>query len=345
MEQGVGVDLAVLEEGVHELQPGFEAAGVRVHHLGVISRGYRKFPRLVASVAKLCGRVSPDAVLCFAFGWHSYVAWGAWLAGVGRIVTHAGNHPVAEGHETAPWKLRLTVGLGRVLRPKVICCSEFVRQGVAEQLPVPAEDLTTIYNAVPMEQFSRAPLRGMKLRSPIRMGMVGRTDFTKDYQTLIAAMAELRRRGVVAELEIVGDGSGRGNLETLAQELGVGTAVRFLGSRRDVPELLGGWDLFVYSAKQFEGLGVALIEAAAAGVPVICSDVPGCREVLQPRHGEPLGETVRAGDAGAIADAVERFDSDREFWWLRADHARADVRQRFSIRRMVDSYLRLLESR
>jgi glycosyltransferase involved in cell wall biosynthesis len=112
-----------------------------------------------------------------------------------------------------------------------------------------------------------------------------------------------------------------------------------------VPELLGGWDLFVYSAKQFEGLGVALIEAAAAGVPVICSDVPGCREVLQPRHGEPLGETVRAGDAGAIADAVERFDSDREFWWLRADHARADVRQRFSIRRMVDSYLRLLESR
>jgi glycosyltransferase involved in cell wall biosynthesis len=87
----------------------------------------------------------------------------------------------------------------------------------------------------------------------------------------------------------------------LARDLGVAAAVEFLGTRRDVPELLGRSDLFVFSTTAQEGLGSVLLEALAAGLPVVATDVPACRETL--RDGE-FGRLVPANDSAALAGAI-----------------------------------------
>jgi glycosyltransferase involved in cell wall biosynthesis len=104
-------------------------------------------------------------------------------------------------------------------------------------------------------------------------------------------------------LSLAGNGSLRPRLEALARALGIDGRVDFLGSCADVPTLLGGCDLFVFSTTRAEGLGTVLIEALAAGLPVVASDVPACRELLEEGR---WGVLVNPGDPAALALAVIR---------------------------------------
>ena len=81
----------------------------------------------------------------------------------------------------------------------------------------------------------------------------------------------------------------------------VGDCVHLLGMRRDIPELLQQLDVFVFSAKPDEGLGVALLEAMASGVPIVATRVPACEEVLD--NGQ-LGLLVEPGNEHAMAEAI-----------------------------------------
>jgi glycosyltransferase involved in cell wall biosynthesis len=172
--------------------------------------------------------------------------------------------------------------------------------------------------------------------------MVARFEAHKDQPTLMRAVAMLRASGFNIQVEFVGDGSRRAEFEELAMQLGIRAEVHFKGARRDVPDLLREWDLFVFSVTPDEGLGIALIEALAAGVPVIASDVGACREVLDcPTHGM-LGDLFPVGDAEHLADAILQFNANPDPWWDRAKLATASVQSRFSIESMAEEYLRLL---
>ena len=108
--------------------------------------------------------------------------------------------------------------------------------------------------------------------------MVARLDQIKDQALLIQAFA--RCKSTVWDLVLVGDGPCRGALEELSRSCGLDPSKIFLGKRLDIPEILGSLDLFAFSTTEAEGFGIVLIEAMAAGLPVIASDVPACREVL-----------------------------------------------------------------
>ena len=110
--------------------------------------------------------------------------------------------------------------------------------------------------------------------------MVARLDPIKDQATLIRAFAQVVKEHPRAELWLVGDGTRAAELCELAAAEGVADGVVFWGPRSDVPELLGQMDVFAFSTSRDEGFGIALIEAMAAGLPVVASDVPACREVL-----------------------------------------------------------------
>ena len=113
------------------------------------------------------------------------------------------------------------------------------------------------------------------------VGMVARLDPIKDQATLIRAFAEVAQEHPRAELWLIGDGERAWQLCDLAAAEGVADRVVFWGPRSDVPELLGQMDVFAFSTTRDEGFGIALIEAMAAGLPVVASDVPACREVLE----------------------------------------------------------------
>ena len=135
----------------------------------------------------------------------------------------------------------------------------------------------------------------------LAIGMVARLDPIKDQPTLIRAFADLAAEYPQAELWLIGDGPRAWELRALAVAAGVADRVVFWGPRSDVPELLGQMDVFAFSTTRDEGFGIALIEAMAAGLPVVASDVPACREVL---GGGTAGLLVPPGDHARLAQAI-----------------------------------------
>jgi glycosyltransferase involved in cell wall biosynthesis len=140
-----------------------------------------------------------------------------------------------------------------------------------------------------------------------------------------------RRRDV--RFVVVGDGELRGRLEERAADL----PVLFTGQRDDVPELLASFDVFAFPAR-FEGLCLAVIEAQAAGVPVVATPVGGIRETVV--DGE-TGLLVPVGDPGALAGAILRLLQEPELAARLASEARRRVRERYSEARMVELTLDL----
>jgi glycosyltransferase involved in cell wall biosynthesis len=127
---------------------------------------------------------------------------------------------------------------------------------------------------------------------------VGRLEAQKGHEVLLRAHRMVRSACPDAVLVLVGEGSLAPALERRCRELGIVDSVRLLGARPDVPNILAAADLFV-SASHYEGLPLAVLEAMAAGVPVVATAVGDVPEVLG-----PAGLTVAAGDARELADAV-----------------------------------------
>ena len=107
--------------------------------------------------------------------------------------------------------------------------------------------------------------------------MVARLDEIKDQETLLKAYAKIHKK---CNLLLVGDGNKREYLEGIASELGLNIEKIFIGSKLDIPAKLAEADIFAFSTTLSEGFGIALIEAMAAKLPIIATDVPACREVL-----------------------------------------------------------------
>jgi glycosyltransferase involved in cell wall biosynthesis len=133
---------------------------------------------------------------------------------------------------------------------------------------------------------------------PARLIDVGRLKRPKDPLTLVRAVALLEPGSCSALL--VGDGPERRRVEAEARRLGVAGAVRLAGERRDVRELLAGADVFVL-ASQSEGLPMSILEAMAAGLPVVASSVGGVAELVEHRVS---GLLVPPGDPPALARAL-----------------------------------------
>ena len=107
--------------------------------------------------------------------------------------------------------------------------------------------------------------------------MVARLDEIKDQETLLRAYAKVHKK---CNLILVGDGNKKEYLEGIASGLGLDIKKIFIGSKLDIPEILSEADIFAFSTTLSEGFGIALIEAMAAQLPIIATDVPACREVL-----------------------------------------------------------------
>ncbi len=125
----------------------------------------------------------------------------------------------------------------------------------------------------------------------------------------------------------------------MVKHKGLERAVTFLGQRDDVASILHGSDIFVYSVKREEGLGIALIEAMAAGLPVVASDVPACREVLDDGA---LGLLVPPKDPAALAAGIRRVIDEPETARRRAEKARDKAKRVFSAEAMARRYAEVL---
>ena len=161
---------------------------------------------------------------------------------------------------------------------------------------------------------------------------VGRLTAIKQH-TLFLEMAErLAKDSDRFVFLIVGDGELRAALEARVNELGLAACVRFLGWRGDLETVYGATDVFVLTSRN-EGTPVALIEAMAAGVASVSTDVGGVRDVVTDPQ---LGSLVPFGDAAALADAVAALADAPGRRSAVGLAARASVRERFHAARLID---------
>jgi glycosyltransferase involved in cell wall biosynthesis len=210
-----------------------------------------------------------------------------------------------------PTSRRVSMGrrLGyRLRRDGLYLClnnTKMMDERLRAQVPGLAHRMVFEQEGVDLEAFE--PGGGSEGTGPIRFVSVGRLDESqKDVGVLIEAAAVLRSRGLEFEVTVAGDGADRGSLEGRARELGVEDVVRFAGWTEDVPGVLRKHDVFV-NATKFESFGRTNIEAAACGLPVIASRVIGCVESVEDGGN---GLLVKPGDAGTLADAMERVAQD-----------------------------------
>ena len=205
--------------------------------------------------------------------------------------------------------------------------------GLAERIGRP-EQYRVIPNGVRLERFSlpREPVRG-------RILMVGRLAPPKRPDLALQALASVRDTIPEAELHLVGDGPLRAGAEALTAQLGLDGAVRFLGTREDVPELLATAECALL-ASDYEGCPLAVVEAMAAGLPVVATDAGGTGELVEPGR---TGELGPRGDAQGLAVALGHVLGDPARAAELGAEGRKVAEARLSLERMVGSLVQLYE--
>lgn len=162
------------------------------------------------------------------------------------------------------------------------------------------------------------------------IGLVGRLDhWGKGHKELFSAMAQLKERYPCHAL-IVGGGRREDEVQQAAGSLGLAGHVHFLGSRRDVPDLLHAMDIFVLPSYS-EGVSLALLEAMAAGLPVIATEVGGNAEVVADGV---TGLLIPPRDADALTRALERLLADPSWANELGKNARRQVEANYSLERL-----------
>jgi glycosyltransferase involved in cell wall biosynthesis len=168
---------------------------------------------------------------------------------------------------------------------------------------------------------------------------VGRHEYQKGIEYLLRAVASLSDRSRLVLLQLGRPGNASDRLRTVVDELALGDRVRFLGHRDDVPDVLSAADVFVFPSL-YEGLGGAVIEAMALGLPIVCSDLPALREVVEER-GDALLAARNDPDelAAAIRRVLDDVPTQRQF----AARSRAIFEERFTLDRSADRMLELYD--
>jgi L-malate glycosyltransferase len=223
-----------------------------------------------------------------------------------------------------------------------------ISQGVANALTaagVSPQRITVIPSGVDCFRFTvpspeqrESARRELGLESSqINIASVGALELRKGHRHLLDALGELQKQQTSIVCCIAGDGSQRAALEHQARRLGLKQTVRFLGSIGDPRTLFWASDIFVQPSVM-EGLGVALLEAMACGLPAIASRAGGMVDVIDDRHD---GLLVAAADSGALTRAIEELVNSPALRSSVGAQARIKAEQNFSLAAMTRGTLDL----
>jgi len=247
-----------------------------------------------------------------------------------RDVLHSGSAAVAGAHLLMPWIYRRADAL--------VAVSEGVAGDLARMALLPRRRITVLPNPVITSDFAKRSEAELDVPWPEAcerkvLLAVGRLHPQKDFATLLRAVARLPT-AYACDVVILGEGEDQARLRALAAELGLADRLHLPGFSRTAPAAMRRADLFVLSSR-YEGSPNVLVEAMAAGTPVVATDCrSGPREILK---GGRLGPLVPVGDAAALARAITRALDDPV--------AAADLRARatdYALEHSIDSYLSVL---
>ena len=218
----------------------------------------------------------------------------------------------------------------------VACVSADLAHHVRDVERLPPERLHTVVNGIDLTPYRALSAAPYSAEAPV-VAHVARLAPVKNQRLLLQAFAELLQRWPKARLEIIGDGPERPALEAQAADCGLTHAVRFHGAVPDVARRLAACHLFCLTSDS-EGTPASVLEALAAGRPVVATRVGGLPALLE----EPAGALVAPGDSVALADAIQRLYRDAERYRCGTVAARQTA-ETLDLGVMVEAYQRLYD--
>lgn len=323
-----------------ELAPKFSSAGITVKTVGyehILSlAGIRRLREVIRDTG-------PDIIITYLF--HAdflgrFTLFGTTSAPIIPFLRTTYNHPRYRIARLFEW-------LTKPLVRRYLANSQAVKDFYVEHIRVAAEKITVVPNGIDTEHFDRlAP--DPELRESLDVApddfviiCVANLHPNKGHRYLLEAFESLWLEFPHAKLLLVGDGEERQTLETMISSFHSKDAIRLLGRRNDVPALLHLSHLFVLPTL-FEGQSNAILEAMAAGVPVITTDIPENRACIE--HAE-TGLLVPLESASELADSIRKLMIEPTVARTIATQARDSVRARhglFSIAQNWSNFLRSL---
>jgi glycosyltransferase involved in cell wall biosynthesis len=266
---------------------------------------------------------------------HAHVARDYPLAA--SVARRAGARLVLTRHVLFPLNRIHKLILRRTSR--VIAVSESVAQGLRAQGIFDPKIVVCIHNGIDVDRFAkRAEHRSPAGDRPRRVGMIGHLAPIKGQEDFIRAAAVVCSslddvEFIIAGEDKSGSGDNRRQLERLIAELGLSQRISLVGWVDDVATLLSTFDLCV-SPSRSEPFGLSIVEAMAAGVPVIATRSEGAREIIDDGQ---TGRLVPIGDADALANVIVQMLSDPKEGEGLSKNAQRVARERFSLGRMVEA--------
>lgn len=285
-------------------QLGYEVVG-----LGIPERKLKRFrPSVVFQLARIIIEQHIDIVHCQRHKSTVYGALAVWIAGKNvKVVTtvHGRNRTRTLGR-----KLLNRALFKRISR--IIAVSKAVRDDILKTNRISSPDkVVTVYNGIDTKRFSNSRLTQHEARTRLGLtnketfvfGTVGRLTKVKGQSVLLKAFARVCQNCPESLLVLAGKGPLETELRNLSAKLNIDKSVIFVGYRKDIPEVLRAYDVFMLPSFS-EGLPLSLLEAMAKGIPVIASRVGGIPEIL---NSSDLGIMVSPNSVKELAMAMERF--------------------------------------
>ncbi len=236
--------------------------------------------------------------------------------------------------------------LSRVMGwPKlVICPSQVIARHMIESFSVPHERIKVIARSVDLERFV---FKGYaeKQKNEFIVGIVARITPLKGHAYFLKAMAKVVRSLPFMKIWIIGSApeskqSYKEELEVLVKRLGLSNYVQFLGSRKDVPDLVAKMHVLVLSTVTEEAFGRVILEAQAVGTPVVATRVGGVIDIIEDRFN---GILVPAKDSEAMAEAIIEVLKDAGLTEKLIENGRRRVEERFTLELMSEKTLKVYE--
>lgn len=314
-----------------------------IHSLGrdiSLVRDVRSFFEIQTIMRKM----RPDVVHLNSSKAAALGALAARLLGISRVIATIHGWPFRERRNIL-WRgfAAFSSWLTALFATNVICVSSSDRSA-ARWMPFVQGKFAVIHNGISLfEMYSRAEARG-KIADDTRhsndmwVGTIAELHASKDHLTALKAVAEfnsIHSRKIF--YCIIGDGEKRADMQRWIEEHGIVSNVALLGHLKNARAYLPAFDFFLFLSIK-EGLPYSVLEAGAAGLPVIATGVGGIPEIIE--DGES-GYLVAPGDTIAIVDALERVIEDDRMRMQFAGHLRERIKTLFSLKQMIEETVRL----
>ena len=292
---------------------------------------------------KIFKEVKPDIVHFRNFTSYFWGCVVSWFSSKHCKIVYSDHSEIILNYETNEKGKLFLRKLFKYITDNFMTNSLTFKEKLVEYVNVKPENIVVIPNGVdtdkfyPMDKVDKTLLRkqyGFDDKDYI-IGIVAGFSIKKNQSLAIKAMGELRHRLPFANLVLAGKGEQEGELKIFAQNLGLSDKVHFLGLIKETNKLLNIFDLFLFPSSYGEGMPNVVLEAMAAKVPVVASDIPGNIEILKDGY---RGFLFKNKDKDSLVDTVLRLANNKVLSNEIAERAYKYIRENMGLQRMIGRY-------